>query len=388
KTPNPDWFKQALRHPTPDPEWNKRQVILDQPEQPWFNQMVSATKDPLTFNDLIDTPIDFSKYVLNGLKIENITQDILLGPAFNLLKGICSSSIELEYNFKSASMRPSGHRTVVADYFFNNDLEYLKSSDPEVTYTTFITKTKAAWYEIKGIEDIVPTLWSTIKHAYDKDAEKGIKHYGERRKMWYRSQVSKFSKHNVYSTKAILGVKSVSVKKLHRYGHLEELVVKRSDQQLYKFKEGDFVDLHLNDIEDMLLLTVQHKLFHLDGINIVDLIVTLHMFTRSLILKRRFEDLQLGVESYQKKLNITKPQKTFPEIEFNEPYTPSYDPPGIVYQDLNKQKRVLRADELYKFSDGTFKSVRDEIHHRVLEFRLDYNTEMPKRKWTAVDRNR
>ncbi|GJZ63573.1 hypothetical protein Tco_0619994 [Tanacetum coccineum] len=43
-------------------------------------------------------------------------------------------------------------------------------------------------------------------------------------------QVSKFSKHNVYSTKAILGVKSVSVKKLHGYGHLEEIVVKRSDQ--------------------------------------------------------------------------------------------------------------------------------------------------------------
>ncbi|GJY46322.1 hypothetical protein Tco_0435385 [Tanacetum coccineum] len=235
---------------------------------------------------------------------------------------------------------------------------------------------------------MIPTLWSTIKHAYDKDAEKGIKHWGERRKLWYRSQINKFSKQNVYSTKAILGVKSVSVKKLHGYGQLEEIVVKRSDQQLYKFKEGDFVDLHLNDVEDMLLLAVQHKLFHLDGSDIVDFIVALCMFTRSLILKRRVEDLQLGVESYQKKLNITKPQKTFSEIEFKEPYTPSYDPPGIIYEDLDKQKRVLRADELYKFSDGTLKSVRDEIHHRVLDFRLDYNKEMPKRKWTAIDRKR
>ncbi|GJR55239.1 hypothetical protein Tco_1405760 [Tanacetum coccineum] len=56
--------------------------------------------------------------------------------------------------------------------------------------------------------------------------------------------------------------------------------------------------------------------------------------------------------------------------------------------DLNKQKRVFRADELYKFSDGTLMSVRDEIHHRVLDFRLDYNTEMPTRKWTVVDRKR
>nr|GFC93677.1 hypothetical protein [Tanacetum cinerariifolium] len=73
------------------------------------------------------------------------------------------------------------------------------------------------------------------------------------------------------------------------------------------------------------------------------------------------EDLQPGVESYQKKLNITVPQQTFFETEFKELYTPSYKPPG---------------------------SVRDEIHHTVLDFRLDYNKEMPKRKWMAVDRNR
>ncbi|GJY86679.1 hypothetical protein Tco_0500705 [Tanacetum coccineum] len=206
--------------------------------------------------------------------------------------------------------------------------DYLKTPYLELTYTTSIMEIKAAQYKIKGIEDMI----------------------------------SKFSKQNVYSTKAILGVKSFSVKKLHGYSHLEEIVVKRFDQQLYKFKECDFVDLHLNDIEDMLLLVVQHKLFHLDGNVIVDFIMALRMFTRSLILKRRVEDLQLRVESYQKKLNITKPQKTFLDIEFKEPYTPSYDPPGIF--------------------------VRDEIHHRVLDFHLDYIPEMPNRKWTAVDQKR
>ncbi|GJY10773.1 hypothetical protein Tco_0378958 [Tanacetum coccineum] len=359
KTLNPNWFKQPPRPPTPDLEWNKRQVVLDQPAQPWFNQMVSASKDPLTFNDLMATPIDFSKYVLNGLKIDNLTQDILLGPTFNLLKGTCSSIDRYPFDLSKPLPKqgPSDHRTVAVDYFFNNDLKYLKTSDPEVTYTSSIMKTKVARYEIKGIEDMVPTLWSTIKHAYDKDFEKGIKHWDERRKLWYRSQISKFSKKNVYSTKAILGVKSVSVKKLHGYGHLEEIVVKRSNQRLYKFIEGDFVDLHLNDIEDMLLIAVQHKLFHLDGSVIIDFIMPLRMFTKSLILKRRVEDLQLGVEK-------------------------------IIYEDLDKQKRVLRASELCKFSDGTLKSVCDEIHHRVLDFRLDYNKEMPKRKWMAVDQKR
>ncbi|GJS85898.1 hypothetical protein Tco_0752439 [Tanacetum coccineum] len=136
------------------------------------------------------------------------------------------------------------------------------------------------------------------------------------------------------------------------------------------------------------LKTYNPELFHLDENVIVDFIVALRMFTRSLILKRHVEDLQLGVESYQKKLNITKPHNTFPEIEFKEPYTPSYDPPRIVYEDLDKQKRVLQADKLYKFSNGTLKSVHNETHHTVLNFHLDYNTEMPKRKWTAVDRKR
>nr|GEU64921.1 hypothetical protein [Tanacetum cinerariifolium] len=159
KTLNLDWFKQPPRPPTPDPKWNKHQVVLDQPKHPWFNQMVSATKDPLTFNDFMDTHIDLSKYVLNGLKIENLTQDILLGPALNMLK--------------------EGDR-----YLFD------------------------------------------------------------------------LSKHL-----PLQGPLGVSVKKMHGYGHLKEIVVKRSDQHLYRFKECDFVDLHLNDIEDMILFAIQHKLF-------------------------------------------------------------------------------------------------------------------------------
>ncbi|GKA42638.1 hypothetical protein Tco_0735298 [Tanacetum coccineum] len=48
----------------------------------------------------------------------------------------------------------------------------------------------------------------------------------------------------------------------------------------------------------------------------------------------------------------------------------------------------MRADELYKFSNGTLKKVRDELHHRIRDFRLEYNTETPRRKWTAIDKKR
>ncbi|GKC14897.1 hypothetical protein Tco_1011679, partial [Tanacetum coccineum] len=166
-----------------------------------------------------------------------------------------------------------------------------------------ITMRRRQDFHIDGVRD----LTTTSEHAALE-----IKHWGPKRQLFYRAHLNRFSKYNVYSPLKILSVVSVKVDKLHGYGYLEEIMVRRVDRQLYKFKEGDFVNLHLNDIEDMLLLVVQHKLFHLDGEVIFDLAVALRMFTRSLIIKKRVEDVQLGAESYQKKLNITKPQKDFP----------------------------------------------------------------------------
>ncbi|GJZ95100.1 hypothetical protein Tco_0667303 [Tanacetum coccineum] len=72
-------------------------------------------------------------------------------------------------------------------------------------------------------------------------------------------------------------------------------------------KEGDFPRLHINDIEDMLLLVVHNRLTNLSGDNVADFAIVLRMFTKSLVIQKRVEDLQLGVESYQNKINITKP---------------------------------------------------------------------------------
>ncbi|GJT68059.1 hypothetical protein Tco_1019539 [Tanacetum coccineum] len=250
----------------------------------------------------------FSKFSMNRLKIDKLTKEYLVGPVYNLLKGTCTSSIELEYNMKECFKvltdkldwnNPEGDRypfdltkplllkgrpgrlTVAVEYFFNNDLEFMKSSDTVKKYTTSITKTKAARYEIVGIEDMIPD------------------------KQILQAQSLLYSE--------ILSVVSVKVQKLHGYGHLEEIVVRRADRQRYKFKEGDFIDLHLNDIEDMLFLVVQHKLFQLKGSDIVDFIVALH---------------------------------------------------------------------------GTLKTIRDELHHRLLNFLLGYNDDMPRRKWSGVDKRR
>ncbi|GJV44430.1 hypothetical protein Tco_1428966 [Tanacetum coccineum] len=107
----------------------------------------------------MSTPIDFSAFVMNHLKIDNLTQQHLVGPTINLLNGTYKSRVEHEYHFEECY-------------------------------------------------------------------------------------------------KAVIDLTHVKVMKKYDYGYLEEIEVRRDDNMLHKFKEGDFLNLNLRDIEDMLLLLV------------------------------------------------------------------------------------------------------------------------------------
>ncbi|GKB22863.1 hypothetical protein Tco_0862264, partial [Tanacetum coccineum] len=95
-----DWFKKPVRPPTPDPDWSKRQQVDFRPPQTWISQVACAEEPPTSFDELNDTSFDFSAFVMNRLKIPNLTQEILVGPAFNLFKGTYKSITELEYHFE------------------------------------------------------------------------------------------------------------------------------------------------------------------------------------------------------------------------------------------------------------------------------------------------
>ncbi|GJW34835.1 hypothetical protein Tco_0057755 [Tanacetum coccineum] len=173
--------------------------------------------------------------------------------------------------------------------------------------------------------------------------------------------------------------------KWYDYGYLEEIIVQREDQKLHKFKEGDFLRLNLCDIKDLLLLLVQNKLSNLEKDVIFDMNVALWMFTKRVVILKRVEDLQLGVKSYQKKLNLTKPETFRSNIINMTPYTTYKNPQGIIYQDKFKRNRLMRSDELYKFCDGTLTSVRRVLHDIANNLRIDY---LPKRIWSNLDRKR
>ncbi|GKB70791.1 hypothetical protein Tco_0932203 [Tanacetum coccineum] len=331
-------------------------------------------------------------------------------PAFRLLKGTRSNYVELEYDFeecykallekldwenpkgsdypfdlsKPLPLIMHGKRQIVPfEYFIKNDLKYLQRGVSTMTYTTSTTKTKAAQYDLPGIEDMVLNIWSPVKVSYDKYALWGISHWREQHKSFYAYARGRQSREDVYSTKHILAVTHVKVMRKHGYGYLEEIIVRTANNVLYRFKEGDFPRLQINDIEDMLLLVVQNRLTNLLGDDVADFAIALRMFTRSLFIQKRVEDLQLGVESYQKQINITKPDTTRPDLRKRHPYTPYKDPQGFTYVDDFKWNRLMLSDKLYKFSDGTLTRLLSSLEDITKNIDMEY---MPKRRWSTLEK--
>nr|GEY03524.1 hypothetical protein [Tanacetum cinerariifolium] len=157
------------------------------------------------------------------------------------------------------------------------------------------------------------------------------------------------------------------------------------DDKLYKFKEGDFKRLRIQDIKDILLLLVQGKLTNLTVEECFAFNVSLRMFTRNIVIQRRVKDLQLGVESYQKKLNLTKPDTYHSDLKRKEAYTAYSNPRGFIYQNKDKQNKLIRIYELHKFSDGTLNDVRTSLDDHLKGIRMKY---LPQAIWRKSDKER
>nr|GFD26441.1 hypothetical protein [Tanacetum cinerariifolium] len=177
---------------------------------------------------------------------------------------------------------------------------------------------------------------------------------------------------DVYSKRRIIAVTGLKIVEWHNYKHLDWISIRRDDDKIYKFKEGDFKRLRLQDIEDMLLLLVQEKLSNLTVKERFAFNVSLRMFIRSIVIQRRIEDLQLGVESYQKRLNLTKPDMYRSDLKRREAYTAYSNPRGFIYQNKDKKNRLMRIDELNKFHDGTLNDVRNALDDRLKGIRMQY----------------
>ncbi|GJV70003.1 hypothetical protein Tco_1485512 [Tanacetum coccineum] len=215
--PKHDCFQTLNKPPIPDRAWNKSKSIDSQPPQKWISTIAKARQPPRTFDELMDTPVGLPRFIFTELEYH-----------FEECNKAVNDQLDWhnpegrEYMFDLGKplllIEDRGRQVVPTDYFINNDLEYLKGGSSSMKYVTSTTRTKAA---------------------------------------------------------------NVKVMRWYDYGYLEEIVIQKDDNVLYKFKEGDFPRLNLYDIEDMLLLLVQKKLSNLDVDDRYDLAYAMNNRTAS-----------------------------------------------------------------------------------------------------------
>nr|GEX48391.1 hypothetical protein [Tanacetum cinerariifolium] len=326
---HPEWFSQPRRPPSPDHRGSKRQreggehasastpsetatgsagrsTIVSQSRQLSASESAFA-EEPVQITCQMEEPSHpprrppSSDRDWNKTLVATLTLELLAGPAYELMRGSCNSLTELEYHleevYKATTdqldwvnpegqqylhnlLQPlplisdnEGRRVIPFEHFINNDLEYLRGGADKLRQARPL----------------------------------GSFSLGRKHQQFYGFAVNRESTLDVYSKRRIIAVTELKIVEWHNYKHLDWISVRRDDDQIYKFKEGDFKRLLLQDIEDMLLLLVQGKLSNLTVEERFSFNVSLRMFTRSIVIQRRVEDLQLGVKSYQKRLNLTKP---------------------------------------------------------------------------------
>ncbi|GJW27540.1 hypothetical protein Tco_0044415 [Tanacetum coccineum] len=195
-----------------------------------------AQQDPReSFDELTDSTFDFSAFVMNRLNVQTLTPELLAGPTFELMKGTCKSLTELEYFCR----------------IYKATTEKLELSQPEVAHSLISATANSG----------------SSQTSIQKDV--------------------------------LLAVTEVEIFEWQDYKHLDWITVRRDDDVLYKFKEGDFHRLRIQDIEDMLLLLVQGKVTNLNVEERIAFNVSLRMFTRAFHPERE-EELQLGLEKLSK----------------------------------------------------------------------------------------
>nr|GEW68841.1 hypothetical protein [Tanacetum cinerariifolium] len=148
---------------------------------------------------------------------------------------------------------------------------------------------------------------------------------GRKRQQFYGYAVNRESAHDVYSRHRIIAVIKLQIVEWRNYKHLDWIIVYRNDDKLYTFKEGDYKRIRLQDIEDMLLLLVQGKL-------------------TNLTIKER-----------------------------------------LALNNKDKKNRLMRIDELNKFSDGTLNDVRTALDDILKRIKMKY---LPQKYWRNVNMER
>ncbi|GJY60828.1 hypothetical protein Tco_0461485, partial [Tanacetum coccineum] len=182
-------------------------------------------------------------------------------------------------------------------------------------------------------------MWIEEECKYDIAAMYGISHWWFQRQRFYIDRhTSEGDRRAVRTHMRILSVVRIEVFSLYGYDYMKKIVLRRADLQEYIIAERDFKYLYPSDFEDLYLLNLQ-------------------------------EDFQLGIESYQTQLNLTKPRWDATGFEFKHDFTVIDSPRAITFRDKYGVQMIMHFNEIHKFSDGTLQQIDEALDYWVKEFK-------------------
>ncbi|GJV34788.1 hypothetical protein Tco_1407265 [Tanacetum coccineum] len=231
-------------------------------------------------------------------------------------------------------------------------------------------------------------MWAEEEYMYDISASYGISHWWFKRQQFYIDRHSADTNRRaiVRTHMRILSVVRIEVFSLYGYDYMKKIVLRRADNQEYTIAESDFKDLYPSDFEDLYLLNLQGHLNHLPPKDKKILSTAVNLWIRNLVIRKRVEDFQLGIESYQTQLNLTKPRWEATCLEFMHDYKILDSPWAVVFRDKYGMQMIMRFNEIHKFSDGTLQQIDEALDYRVKEFKVNkVNPGLNTRFWTKND---
>nr|GEY41540.1 hypothetical protein [Tanacetum cinerariifolium] len=305
---------QDLKEPAPqefETDATDDQPVEEASQHPHCNLAKKA--DSRTLFKLMDTPVDFSPFVMNRLKVDTLTPELLAGPTYKLMKGSCKSLVELEFFLEEF------YKATTDQLDWNNPegQQYLLKPLPLIPNSRGYFSITSSTMTL----NLVPhTMWSQVPVSYDKHALWGISHWGHKRQQFY-VVVNKESARDVYSKRRIIAVTELQIVEWNNYKHLDWITVRRDDDKLYKLK----------------------------------------------------------------KLNLTKLDTYKSDLKRKEAYTAYSNPIGFIYQNKDKQNRLMRIDELHNFSEDTLNDVQTALDDRLKGIRMQY---LRQTIWRQSDKDR
>ncbi|GJY75441.1 hypothetical protein Tco_0480557 [Tanacetum coccineum] len=223
----------------------------------------------------------------------------------------------------------------------NQDLLYLKkgNSGPEKIVLS-LHKFPAIIFNDDDIEERTSRWVNKCVKKFNPYARYGVEHWkNPHAKIFYirKQKEPGKPKEEIYSNSKIVQVIKTYWELGHEHKFITEIVARRANDCIVSITEPDYKNLNKNDIEDIYLLIMNGKVPDYAD---TGLLWSLSVFIRSTVIWERVHDFQLGIESYQQKVNLTAPTMTFPGIEDHEmiaPYYEDFRARGFVHRLLDLQ---------------------------------------------------